>query len=122
MDWRVSETMVFVRSLDEAIRFYTHQVGFKLLERYDWGFAILEMDGQHKLGLMLESAWDREYPDDDTLPKPRVALRTTDLGADVRKLKEAGVHVGPVRETEAGSHSVVFWDEDSNPWFLWSEK
>lgn len=118
---RVSETMLFVRDLDEAIRFYTHQVGFQLLEKFDWGFAYLMMPGGHRLGIMLESVWTREYPDDENLPHPRVALQTDDLDVEIRRLLEAGVRVGEVRGEEGSQRSVVFWDSDENTFFLWHD-
>lgn len=118
---RVSETMVFVRDLDEAIRFYTHQVGFELLERHEWGFAYLLMPGGHRLGLMLDSAWTREYPDDENLPHPRVALQTDDLEGEIKRLHEAGVHVGPVRGEQGEQRATVFWDSDGNSFFLWAD-
>lgn len=121
MATRVSETMIFVRDMDEAIRFYTQQVGFKLVKRFDWGFAYLDMDGKSTLGLMLESKWQREYPDTDELPAPRVALQTDDFDHEIARLKNNGVHMGVVKGEPGGHRAVNFWDVDENAFFLWTD-
>lgn len=112
--------MVFVGDLDEAIRFYTQQVGFKLEKKYDDNFACLDMDGTHRLGLMWEDGWEREYPDDDSHPKPRVSLRTDDLDAEIARLQHNGVRVSAIMGHEEGLRGVNFWDNDGNPFFLWT--
>ncbi|HZH98953.1 MAG TPA: VOC family protein [Fimbriimonadaceae bacterium] len=118
---RVSETMIFVRDMDSAIRFYTQQVGFKLAQRFDWGFATIDVDGNHRLGLMQEGAWEREYPDDDGLPRPRLSVQTDDFDADVQRMKNAGIGFGVIRG-EPGKHRATnFFDADGNAIFLWTD-
>jgi predicted enzyme related to lactoylglutathione lyase len=116
---RVSETMLFVGDLDEAIRFYTQSLGWKLEERFDWGFAYINIDGSHRLGLMLASAWTRDFADGEGLPQPRVALQTDDFDAEHARLAQAGVHMGAITESEGGVRAVNFVDTDNNVFFLW---
>lgn len=120
MATRLSETIYFVRDLDEAIQFYTHQVGFKLDERYDWGFAVLS-SGNAKLGLMLESLWEREYPDEDELPKARIALQTNDFDGELRRLRSMSVPLGTVHGEHGKRQAVTFSDPDENAIYLWSD-
>lgn len=120
MSFRLSETLYFVRDMDDAIRFYTEQIGFTLEQRYDWGFAVLNADGSC-IGLMLESAWDREFPDTDELPKPRIALQTDDFDTQVHRLRTLGVAMGTVNGHHGGRQTVTFCDLDENPIFLWSD-
>ena len=120
MALRVTETMIFVRDLDEAIRFQTEKLGFRLEQRFDWGFAYIDMGG-HRLGLMLESKWQREYPDDEGLPRPRVSLETDDLDAVLHHLHQRGVRYSTVQGHEGATRAVTFYDDDGNPFFLWSD-
>lgn len=113
--------MVFVHNLEDAIRFYTQQVGFKLIKQHDENFATLDIDGTHRLGLMLEDGWVREYPDDDSHPRPRVSLQTSDLDEEIGRLKRNGVRVSAVMGEGPGLRGVNFWDSDGNPFFLWTD-
>lgn len=115
-----TETVLFVRDLEHAVRFYTQQMGLPLRQEADWGYARLGLGEHLSLGLISESSWAREYPDDENLPKPRVALVTTDVPAELERLKAAGVHFGPVRDLDGGGKAVVFWDPDGNPFLLWN--
>lgn len=121
MSMRVSETMIFVHDFDKAVHFYVEHVGFKLKEKHDWGFALLYMDDTHLLGIMDEAKWTRQYPDDDGLPRPRVAIQTDDFEGEMARLKAAGVHMGAPVGKAGETQSVNFWDEDENAFFLWCE-
>jgi len=118
---RVSETIIFVEDMDEALQFYTGCVGFTLEKRNDWGFTVLKMDDKTRLGLMLASAWDREYPDDDQLPKARVALQTDDFEGEIAKLRRSAVEIGTIKGEPGGRQAVTFTDPDGNPFFLWTD-
>jgi len=107
--------------MDEAVHFYTQQVGFTLEVRHDWGFSVLKMDEQTRLGLMLESVWDREYPDNEDLPRPRVAIQTDDFDGEMTKLKQHGVPVGTINGEPGERRWVTFYDHDENPFFLWTD-
>lgn len=118
---RLTETLYFVRSMDEAIQFYTQQVGFSLEERYDWGFAVISVDGQSRIGLVLESEWEREYPDEDSLPKPRIAIQTDDFAGEIHRLRNMNVPIGTIKGGTGERQSVTFFDPDENPVFMWAD-
>jgi predicted enzyme related to lactoylglutathione lyase len=117
---RISETIYFVQDLDTAIKFYTEKVGFKLEQRYDWGFAVVEAPGGN-LGLMQESEWEREYPDNNLRPQPRIALQTDDFDGEISRLMSTGVEFGTVNGNPGGRQSVTFNDSDENVVYLWSD-
>jgi catechol 2,3-dioxygenase-like lactoylglutathione lyase family enzyme len=118
---RVSETLYFVRDMDAAIRHYTEVLGFKLIEKDEWGFAVLDVDGTSKLGLILETAWEREFPDEDELPTPRLAIQTDDFAGEVHRLKALGVPFNTIRGEKGQRQSVTFYDHDENMIYLWSD-
>jgi len=118
---RLTETLYFVRDMDEAIQFYTQQVGFNVEQRFDWGFAVLTVDGSHRLGLVLESEWEREYPDEDSLPRPRIAIQTDDFAGEMHRLRNSGIPFGTIRGDRGKRQSVTFFDPDENPVFLWAD-
>jgi catechol 2,3-dioxygenase-like lactoylglutathione lyase family enzyme len=118
---RVSETLYFVRDLDRAIQFYTQKVGYTLQHRYDWGFAIVSVDGHGNLGLMLETEWEREYPDDDSLPRPRMAIQTDQFEEDLHHLRQMGVPTSSVQGKPGGRRAVSFFDPEENAVLLWSD-
>ncbi|MFQ3678567.1 MAG: VOC family protein, partial [Fimbriimonadaceae bacterium] len=57
---RVTETIYFVRDIEAARRFYAEQMGFELLEEAEWGWLLFQMDPDHQLGIMAESAWEKD--------------------------------------------------------------
>src|SRR2546423_14595259 len=118
---RLTETLYFVRNMDDAIQFYTQQVGFAVDERFDWGFPVLTVDGDNRLGLVLESEWEREYPDEDELPRPRIAIQTDDFHAELYRLQNSGVPIGTIKGEKGKRQSVTFFDPDENPVFLWAD-
>jgi catechol 2,3-dioxygenase-like lactoylglutathione lyase family enzyme len=115
---RITETIYFVHDLDNAIAYYTERIGFTLDVRYEWGFAVLDAPGG-KVGLMTESSWDREYPDTDALPLPRIALQTDDFEAETQRLISSGVNLGSIKGVPGARQSVCFFDHDENVFYLW---
>jgi len=115
---RISETIYFVQDIDSALAFYTGKVGFTLDQRYPWGFAVLNAPGG-KIGLMEEGAWDREYPDTNLKPQPRVAIQTDDFEAETERLIKAGVGLGSIKGEPGKRQSVTFFDSDENLFYLW---
>ncbi len=120
MATRISETIYFVRDFEAAIAFYTQKVGFALEQRYDWGFAVLSAPGG-KIGIMLESHWDREFPDDDQIPRTRVAIQTDDFSGEIARLIKEGVQLGGIHGEPGQRQTVTFYDNDYNLFFLWSD-
>ena len=118
---RLTETLYFVRNMDDAIQFYTQQVGFAVEQRFDWGFTVLTVDGDNRLGLVLESEWEREYPDEDELPRPRIAIQSDNFHAELNRLRMHGIPFGTIRGEAGTRQSVTFFDPDENPVFLWAD-
>jgi catechol 2,3-dioxygenase-like lactoylglutathione lyase family enzyme len=116
---RISETIYFVGDMDEAVRFYTEQLGFTLEERHDWGFTTLSLEGKGCIGLMLSSAWERELPDTDDLPRPRIAIQTDDFAGELHRLRSTAIRMSSINGEKGGRQSLTFLDADDNPIFLW---
>ena len=117
----LSETIYFVADLDSAVSWYCRSLGFKLLERADWGFALLEPPGIGRVGLVSAAAWNPEWQPGAALPAPLLSFRTKEIHADVLALSAAGVTVGPI-EGEAGSvQACWFADPEGNLFYLWTD-
>lgn len=121
MSLRVNDTMIFVRDMDEAVRFYTHKLGFKLEKQFDWGFAYIDMGGGSRLGLMLESKWNREYPDDEGLPKPRISFETDNFEEVLEMFHRKGIQHSTIMGHDGATRAVNFFDEDGNAFFVWND-
>ena len=118
---RVSEVGVryIVHDVDEAIRFYTMHLGFALDHDASPAFATISRDGVRLLLSGDGSSGKRPLPDgrrQEAGGWNRIHLRTTDLVADVRRLRAAGV---PFRTTELvtgpGGAQVIIDDPSGNP-------
>lgn len=113
----VSETIYYVRDFEAAVRFYSESLGWRLIEKQDWGWAQFEVDGAARVGLLAESVG----PKGEGFPSPRLGLKTDDLDVEVCRLREAGIRVeDPVGE-KGQTRATTFFDPDGNPYFLWSE-
>lgn len=117
----VSEILYFVRDIDRAVSFYTEKLGYTLIEKQAWGWALLEVDPHHRIGLLKESVWSGREPGYGGMPRPRLAFHTRDLEAEVRRLKAMGVDVDDLTDGSGGARSVGFRDQDGNPFFLWED-
>jgi catechol 2,3-dioxygenase-like lactoylglutathione lyase family enzyme len=117
---RVSDTTYFVSNIDDAINFYTQKLGFRVSEKFEWGFAYIEVDGKHRIGLMSTASWADDFPGDKDL-RPRVSLQSNDFDADVKRLQAAGVKLGKVAGVKGKPRGVVVFDNDENPIFLWTD-
>jgi catechol 2,3-dioxygenase-like lactoylglutathione lyase family enzyme len=116
---KMSDTTYYVRNLEEAIDFYTGKLGFRLREKFDWGFAYIDIDGQHCIGLMSCDSWKEEFPSEAADLRPRVALETDDFDAEYDRLKKRGVRLSSVAGKPSETRGVMIWDSDENPIFLW---
>ena len=121
MAWKVSETLITVSDLDEAIAYHVDRFGFELIEKQEWGFAMLTPDGEARVGLLAARAGNPEWEPGTPLPAPCVALRTDDIEAEVARLKEAGVDVDDVQGEAGTLRAVGFRDQDGTSYFLWDD-
>jgi catechol 2,3-dioxygenase-like lactoylglutathione lyase family enzyme len=121
MATRVSETIYYVHDLDKAVAFYRDQLGFELLDKQDWGWALFSVDGAAKVGLLTEAVWRQSGADYDILPHPRLAMRTNDIEGEVARLKSAGVSVGEIQGDVGKMRAVTYRDLCGNEFFLWDD-
>ena len=117
---RISETIYYVHDLDKGVQFYQDRLGFTLIEKQDWGWALFEAHGG-KVGLLTEAVWRQAGEDYEGMPRPRVAFQTDDIEGEVAKLREAGVEVGDYHGKSDSMRAVTFRDLCGNEYFLWDD-
>lgn len=117
---RISETIYYVHDLDKGVQFYQDKLGFTLIEKQDWGWALFEAHGG-KIGLLTEAVWRQAGEDYEGMPRPRVAFQTDDIEGEVAKLKQAGVEVGEYHGKSESMRAVTFRDLCCNEYFLWDD-
>jgi predicted enzyme related to lactoylglutathione lyase len=118
MSFMYSETLVFVEDLDAAVTFYRDRVGLTLKQREEWGFALLEVPGGGRLGVLTTASWDAGG---ERISRPRMSLRTDDIEGEVARLVAAGVDVDKIRDDAGPMRAVCFRDGDGNEFFLWED-
>jgi catechol 2,3-dioxygenase-like lactoylglutathione lyase family enzyme len=109
-----------VNHVDEAIKFYTDHLGFKLLMHPAPPFAMLSRDD---LRLVLSesnpSAGGGQPMADGTQQIPggwnRFAIEVTDIAAFAEGLQKAGVHFRNSIVTGVGGKQVIVDDPSGNP-------
>lgn len=109
-----------VNNVDEAIKFYTQQLNFKLEMRPAPAFAMLSHDD---LRLVLSapnpSAGGGQQMPDGTQQTPggwnRFSIQVSDISALADKLKKAGVHFRNDIVTGVGGKQVIVDDPSGNP-------
>ncbi|MBX3114574.1 MAG: VOC family protein [Fimbriimonadaceae bacterium] len=116
----MSETIYYVHDLDEAVESYQKQLGFNLILKQDWGWALLELHGG-KIGLLTEAVWKQSGEDYDGMPRPKMAFQTDDIEGEVTKLKEAGADVDDLHGEPGSMRAVTFRDLCGNEFFLWDD-
>jgi catechol 2,3-dioxygenase-like lactoylglutathione lyase family enzyme len=109
-----------VHDVDAAIPFYTEQLGFKLDMHPAPPFAMLSR-GDLRLVLSAPNAvagGGQSMPD-GTKPQPggwnRFAIEVADLGAEVEKLRRAGVRFRNEIVTGVGGKQILAEDPSGNP-------
>lgn len=120
MATRMSETIYYVHDLDEAVESYQKNLGFKLIQKQDWGWALLELYGG-KVGLLTEAIWKQSGADYEGMPQPKMAFQTDDIDGEVAKLIEAGADVDELKGEPGSMRAVVFRDLCGNEFFLWDD-
>lgn len=121
MAWRMTETLTFVSDLSAAVANYVEGFGFRVVEIEDWGFALLELPGGGRLGLLAATTWDPGWKPGSPLPQPRLSLQTDDIDAEVARLSAAGVWVSPIRGEPGTVRVATLRDRDGNRLFLWDD-
>jgi catechol 2,3-dioxygenase-like lactoylglutathione lyase family enzyme len=109
-----------VNDVDEAIDFYTGQLGFAVVMHPAPAFAMLAKD---QLRLVLSApgggpGGGAAMPD-GTLPAPggwnRFALEVDDIDAVAKRLREGGVHLRNDVVDGVGGRQVIVEDPSGNP-------
>ncbi len=121
MAWKVTETMILVSDLDASIHHYVDVLGFNLIEKQEWGFAMLTPDGAAHVGLLDVKSSDSDWKPGDPMPPPRVALQTDDIEAEALRLREAGADIDNVVGEPGTLRAIGFRDRDGNRFFLWDD-
>jgi catechol 2,3-dioxygenase-like lactoylglutathione lyase family enzyme len=109
-----------VNDVDAAIAFYTQQLGFKLEMHPAPPFAMLSR-GDLRLVLSAPNAMGGggQAMPDGTRPQPggwnRFAIEVADLGAEVDRLRRAGVHFRNDMVTGVGGKQILADDPSGNP-------
>jgi predicted enzyme related to lactoylglutathione lyase len=117
---KLSETILFTHNFEESLHFYQNQLGWHILEHEDWGWALFQLPGEGKLGILATSCWIEETTD-GTLPPPRIAFKTDNIETETARLKSLGVQVSPISGEPGQIQSAHFLDNQGNRFFLWSE-
>jgi len=116
-----TEVMYIVEDLDDAIAFYTGRLGMTLKKKEDWGFALLELADGLDFGLMAKNCFGSDFGVDADILGPRLALRVSDLDAEVEKLQSASIQIGRVSGKKGECRAVNSYDPDGNAIFLWED-
>jgi catechol 2,3-dioxygenase-like lactoylglutathione lyase family enzyme len=108
---------VFVSEMERSVRFYTEQLGLKLLQRYGNEFAIV--DGGHGLTIGLHPAAAASKAG-DTKSGIAIGLYLTSKIQDaMADLQRRGVSInGPVIDEGKIGKFVYFSDPDGNSLYL----
>ena len=109
-----------VHDVDQAIEFYTRQLGFRLEMHPAPAFAMLSLGG---LRLVLSapnpSAGGGQSMPDGTRQEPggwnRFAIEVQDLEARVRSLRESGAHFRNEIVQGVGGKQIILEDPSGNP-------
>jgi catechol 2,3-dioxygenase-like lactoylglutathione lyase family enzyme len=115
----ITETIFCVRDMDEAVKFYVEALGFRVTERQDWGWAIIEDNGQ-RIGLVPDK-WMRDEGAPDEHPVPHIGVMTEDIETEVASLRRKGIKVGDPQGEKGSTRTVIFRDPSGNRIFLWSD-
>lgn len=117
MKLHATEITSYTDDLDRAVDFYSRMLGFTVLKRYEWGFALLDGRGT-QIGLMDRSL---ALPDLGEHPAPHLAVQSANLAADLETLRRAGHQVGKVNGEAPGPRAAIVRDPDNNALFLWED-
>lgn len=106
-----------VKDVNRSIKFYTEQLGFKLVQQAGSAFASVSNDGLTVLLSGPGSSGSRPMPD-GRQQEPggwnRIVLKVDDLDALVAKLKKAGLNFRNQIEVGPGGKQIQVEDPDGN--------
>jgi glyoxylase I family protein len=107
-----------VRDVDEAVAFYTEQLGFEVMERFGPAMVILAFDDL-RLWLAGPAASASRPMPDGRRPEPggwaRFVLEVDDLDDLVARLGEAGVRFRNTVTPGPGGRQILCEDPSGNP-------
>ena len=107
-----------VSDVARAVVFYTGLFGFRLEQQRLAAFATVSLGPLHLLLSGPEASGSRPMPD-GSRQEPggwnRVVLRVASLGAEIDRLREAGVAFRNEMETGPGGKQIQLLDPDGNP-------
>lgn len=106
-----------VNDVDEAVAFYTDQLGFELEQQMGPAFAIVVLAGARLWLSGPASSAARPMPD-GTKPEPggwnRIAVEVDDIEAEVTRLSEAGIRFRGDLVVGPGGTQIVLEDPSGN--------
>lgn len=119
---RLLHTSVTVKDMEESIRFYTENLGLKLVRRIDIPENNAEIaflkDGETPYRIELTHWRDkRDYTEGDQLD--HLALETDDIDRAVTELRRKGVNIAKEPYTLSASKSRIAFVTDPND--IWIE-
>ena len=107
-----------VNDVDDAVAFYTGQLGFELEQQMGPAFAIVVLDGARLWLSGPASSAARPMPD-GAKPEPggwnRIAVEVDDIEAEVARLRDAGVGFRSEIVSGPGGKQAVLDDPAGNP-------
>lgn len=129
MNRRIAHTALLVREYDEAIAFYTHKLGFKVLEDRDLGagkrWVLIAPPGTGTGSLLLARAASPEQEQrigNQTGGRVFLFLHTDDFWRDYGDMQRSGVTFDEEPRAEAYGTVAVFQDLYGNKWDLLETK
>ncbi len=115
INMKFSETIYFVSDFNRSVEFYK-SIGFDLVELESWGWALFELPGNSKLGLLDKNIWKSEIN-----PVPRIAFESENIEEDYQHLENTGVQVSEITGGNESPFSFTWVDPDGNLFFVWAK-
>lgn len=114
--------MYYVQDLESAIEFYTKKLGLRLIEKFEYGFALIAADDNgNTIGLMSAQHMANDGEEGSGHLRPRLVFRVDDIDAQYAEFEATGVRVGPLTGKKGETRSAHFYDIDGNPFFMWED-
>jgi len=116
------ETAYYVSDLHAAVEFYKTKLGLNLIERFEWGFALIDADGKgNTIGLMSIEHSFKDFPAEEGHPAPRLVFQVADLDKEIEALTLAEVKVSNIAGEKGKIRAAHFWYIDGSPFFMWED-